>query len=459
MDGVDLVAERDTPLHGAAVDQLVRAIDGEAPYARSQAELLPLQIAALDERFQKRRAQIKVLDQRARDVGVDRITRLADIVPLLFSHQTYKSYPESFLTRGQWDRMTKWLGTLMTKDCSGLDMAGVEDVDGWEQRLAAAGFPLRASSGTTGKASFLPWSQADIEWHRRFNLAALAFQGLPPEHRYICISMGNASGPHRPVDRSRVLAQGYAKPGQIYNLFERRASIVEINRLGALRKAMVDGTIAPADLITYETNVAQRTAETEAGVQRLIRVIKGAGDTPIMIHGGWSAMLQLVQAARAAGVADGSLPAGSVYEIGGGPKGAQLPDDYEQQVHGFFAGARYMSLYGMSEINQPTACCSCARRHIPSSLVPILLDETGEQVLDYAHGATGRLGLFDLSMEGRWGGVITSDLVRIETDPCDCGLHGLRLEFIGRYSDQAGGDDKLTCAGTMAAYIRGAIDP
>ena len=156
----------------------------------------------------------------------------------------------------------------------------------------------------------------------------------------------------------------------------------------------------------------------------------------------------------------GAAP-GSIYQIGGGAKGANLPENYEADVHAFFANARFMPNYGMTEINGTMPNCPAGHRHVPSSLLPILLDETGEEVIDYTQcdSAVGRLGLFDFTLDGRWGGVVTGDEVEMISEPCACGFNSPRLRFIRRYAEQAGGDDKLTCAGTIATYIRGVIEP
>ena len=33
-------------------------------------------------------------------------------MPLLFSHTVYKSYPQSFVTKGRWDRLLAWYDSL-----------------------------------------------------------------------------------------------------------------------------------------------------------------------------------------------------------------------------------------------------------------------------------------------------------------------------------------------------------
>ena len=75
------------------------------PTTARRAKLRPLQLQAAREVFAERREQIAVLRRRADETGVREIRRFEDIVPLLFSHTVYKSYPANFVEQGRWDRM------------------------------------------------------------------------------------------------------------------------------------------------------------------------------------------------------------------------------------------------------------------------------------------------------------------------------------------------------------------
>ena len=67
-----------------------------------------------------------------------------------------------------------------------------------------------------------------------------------------------------------------------------------------------------------------------------------------------------------------------------------------------------------------------------------------------------RAAFLDLSLDGRWGGVISGDRVTVDFGKCDCGHQGPTVgSEIVRYADLEGGD-KITCAGTIDAYVRGA---
>src|SRR5262245_11444631 len=96
----------------SARHQLMDLVDTGALYEQPPDELDALRLAAAQESFERHRGDVPVLDQRARDAGVDKITSLADLVPLLFSHTTYKSYPMSFITKGRWDMLLRWYDAL-----------------------------------------------------------------------------------------------------------------------------------------------------------------------------------------------------------------------------------------------------------------------------------------------------------------------------------------------------------
>ena len=122
-----------TPLRKQLLDMIVEP----DVYDRPLGELLPLQLAAARELVEERRSQISVLRRRAEETGVGEIRSLADLVPLLFAHSVYKSYPGAFIEQERWDRMLQWLQTLSVEKVTNTDVAGVRDVDEWIARLGA----------------------------------------------------------------------------------------------------------------------------------------------------------------------------------------------------------------------------------------------------------------------------------------------------------------------------------
>jgi hypothetical protein len=93
-------------------------------------DLLPLWIEGLNERLETGVQSIPVLRKLVDNVGIRRISSLDDVVPLLFAHTNYKSYPPAFIARGRWDAMNKWLDTVSAQRVE-VDITGVTDQDSW----------------------------------------------------------------------------------------------------------------------------------------------------------------------------------------------------------------------------------------------------------------------------------------------------------------------------------------
>src|SRR5699024_408851 len=109
---------------------------------------------------------------------------------------------------------------------------------------------------------------------------------------------------------------------------------------------------------------------------------------------------------------------------GGGLKGAQLPPDYREFIFGTFnlSAQHVYHMYSMQEINTPFPRCSSGRYHVAPWVMALPLDEPGEQLLDASNGEIeARAAFLDLSLEGRWGGVISGDRVNIDFASCTCG--------------------------------------
>jgi hypothetical protein len=118
--------------------------------------------------------------------------------------------------------------------------------------------------------------------------------------------------------------------------------------------------------------------------------------------------------------------------------------------------------YGMTEMAQLLPRCEAGRYHIAPGLIVLPLDAPGERLIkpEHANGepVEARFAFLDLLYEGRWGGLISGDKVTIDfADRCACGRHGpTLLDTITRYA-QPGESDHIGCAGTIDAYIRGAV--
>src|SRR5688500_16101194 len=67
-----------------------------------------LQTSALHFRFATLRNKICVLKNMADEQGVEELPGIDDVVPLLFPHTVYTSYPASLLQNGKFNNIAKW---------------------------------------------------------------------------------------------------------------------------------------------------------------------------------------------------------------------------------------------------------------------------------------------------------------------------------------------------------------
>lgn len=147
--------------------------------------------------------------------------------------------------------------------------------------------------------------------------------------------------------------------------------------------------------------------------------------------------------------------ADSLISMGGGNKNRVLAEGWQNVLFDFL-GRSVRDAYGMSEIMAGTRKCIYGNYHIQPWVILYLVDHASGRVLPRTDTQTGRLGVFDLLPSTYWGGFLTGDEVTITFDErarCRCGRVGPYLHSqLRRYSEQEGGDDKITCAGAPQAH-------
>ena len=140
----------------------------KAAHSVPREQLERLQLEALRQRFDEMRGGVQMLTALADELGVTAIDKLEDVVPLLFKHTVYKSYPVSLLEKGRFDLIAKWLSRLTTVDLSSVDFSGITTIDGWFDAFdAQSEMRLSHSSGTSGTMSFFPRTHGEMNlWFR-----------------------------------------------------------------------------------------------------------------------------------------------------------------------------------------------------------------------------------------------------------------------------------------------------
>jgi hypothetical protein len=320
---------------------------------------------------------------------------------------------------------------------------------------------VSCSSGTTGKSAMLVASRKDMEWCKQEAIAAFSWgSGVKPAQDRRMFGM--AAVAH--VPRNLVTGEAYTAALQDPN-FERFAypvppmTVGGLTQMVVLRKAIADGTAKPEEVAAFEKISATRQKAVDDAVGIAAHAVVAARKSKLHVTGLWAGLYNVAKAVRELGYSAKDFhPENSIY-VGGGLKRAKLPDDYREFVYETFnirPQSNYQN-YSMQELHSGMPRCrEGGRYHVPPWLVPLILDKAGDNLLPMSDGEyEGRAAFFDLSLDGRWGGVISGDKISINFSPCACGSKGPSIrDDIVRYADLEG-DDKIGCAGTVDAYVRG----
>ena len=430
---------------------------------RPQAGLDVLRLEAARELFAERVQQIPVLRRRAEEAGVTEIQSFEDLVPLLFAHTVYKSYPQSLVDQGRWARLLQWLQTLSVADVTKVDVEGVADVDDWMTRLRAAGHMVLATSGSSGKVSFLNQTTGDRELKKRHFRHSMGWPFVAPNNDRPFFALSPSQGFNSAIEAQQIQAEIWARPGAAYFLTDEPLSIRETAAMASLRKRMADGTATPGEIAEAEAAGAAKARRMTEALEGLVETILAHRHEPIFLGALWAQHLMIIARARALGIGDGEFHPQSLIAAGGGVKGVALPPDYKQQVDRFYGDVIRPGGYGMTELAQRLPRCEARRYHVPPALIALVLDQPGEKLISPPGNrggvVEGRFAFLDLTFDGRWGGLISGDRVEVDfSERCACGRPGPTvLDTITRYSQVTGEDDHIGCAGTIDAYIRGAM--
>ncbi len=451
---MDAIATRNS-----VIDELVGQVAVEDPFDYSYADILPKQLEAIDAQFQDKLGKIKLLANRAEEGGVSAVNSMEDLVPLLFAHTAYKSYPESWLMEGKWDRMGKWLDTVSTNRVPKMDTSGVANLDEWLGLLEEHDHYVSCSSGTTGKCAMMNAVKSDLEFCGDALLQAIKWSKIPVAQDALILSCGQVASTPRNKATGAPMYAHIADPTVTPILPDAPPiTIGGITEMVVLRKKIADGTATPGDIAYYEEQAATREASIESVTEQAVEAFIANRDRKLHVTGMLGQMYQVAARLRDRGYTAKDFQENTTF-ISGGLKRVQVPDNYWDIIFDTFniTRERVCHSYGMQECNTTSVRCSHHRYHLAPWQMLLILDESGENLIPIPQSGEieGRAAFFDLSMEGRWGGVISGDKITATWDTCGCGRSSPSVgEDIQRYADMASGD-KIACSGTIDAYVRG----
>jgi len=426
-----------------------------------------LQTEALSMRFEQQKERILTLSKLAGRQGITRVGEFNDVLPLLFEHTIYKSYPTYLLEKGQFDKLTTWLNRLTPHDLSQVDASGCDSIHSWLDLLCAeTELDPVSSSGTTGTMSFTPHDTSDWRTHilGGFRLQLLQRFGEPPseadlsEKIHVCWPSyrdGHTAFYRAPYYLHKYFAMG--SDDHFHPMFDATGDTDVMFLAARLRAAQARGDSrvdVPQSLLDRRSEIVamehERPARAAAWMETLASEL---GGERVFLLAPAQLFYDVAMAGLAAGKKCDFAPNSSIIIRLGG-KGFAMPDDWEDVAKRFlnFDGEGD-NLYSFSEQTAVSVRCKHGRCHFPPWSIPFILEPETSELLPREGAQVGRAAFFDLAINGAWGGLITGDKVEIDWSDCPCGRTTAHIsENITRFSVEQGGTDKITCTATPEAH-------
>ena len=424
-----------------------------------------LQLAGLKWRSGQLQHTVPFLKKLSEAQGINSIEALNDVVPLLFVHGIYKSYPPEWLESMSFPKINRWLDKLTTADLATIDVTDCGSIDDWIAIMNQQSEVVPwVSSGTSGIMTFMPHSKIETEsFVRTCKMNFLQRYGEEPDwtsqeelHEIWPFFRYPGGGMNLDVDL-RVKHFLGGDESRLHSVFE-GASSLDIRYIQArVRSAEANGTSDQLDIPHDMLERKQAYEEFEKAMpEKMMAFLNECCETlqgkRIFMMGTWPLLYNLAIQGLAAG-RENVFAANSYILSGGGLKGATLPDNWQDEVCRFTGIQQLGGMYGMTEGLARHMLCEHGNFHFCPWVIPFVLDPDTSKPLPREHQATGRLAFYDLLASSHWGGLITGDKVTVEwSEPCACGQQSAHIVGnVSRYADERGGQDVIAPTASNAA--------
>jgi hypothetical protein len=434
----------------------------------ARVELEELQREAIGIRFQQHHQSIEMLRKLADRLGITELGQFNDVVPLMFSHTAFKSYPSALIDRKRFDLMTKWLDKLTGYDLSSVDTQGCNSIDDWIDRLDAQ-TPLQVitSSGTTGTLSILPKDKRGaVEGMVLWKICLFQTFGREPTDKELNPSVdviwpNFASGKLGHLRIADMIKNGFTG-GDASKFHPLYSGSVETDLMFLVSKMRAAASRGELDRLEIDPALAARKDEFIAVQLRqpqeldafFVEITEKLRGKRVFMIGTYHLMYDIAKAGLERGVKN-VFAKDSAILTGGGMKGVALPADFMDVITEFLGVDKIQVGYGFSESSTFHWACEEGRYHVMPWVIPFILDPDTSEPLPRTGRRTGRAAVYDILLRAHWGGVISGDEVTIDWDlQCPCGRASVAFERdIIRYSEKQGvEDDRITCAATQEVH-------
>ena len=433
-----------------------------------RAELEELQRHAMATRFQQHRQSIEMLRKLADRLEITELDEFNDVVPLMFSHTAFKSYPSVLIDQKRVDLMTQWLDKLTSYDLSNVDTRGCNSIDDWIDRLDEQ-TPLQAitSSGTTGTLSILPKDKRGAtEGMVLWKICLFQTFGQEPTDTELnptveVIWPNFASGKLGHLRIADMIKNGFTG-GDESKFHPLYSGSIETDLMFLASKMRAAASRGELDRLEIDPALAARKDEFIAMQLRqpqeldafFVEITEKLRGKRVFMIGTYHLMYDIAKAGLQRGVKN-VFAKDSAILTGGGMKGVALPPDFMTVITEFLGVDKIQVGYGFSESSTFHWACEEGRYHVMPWVIPFILDPDTSEPLPRTGRRTGRAAVYDILLRAHWGGVISGDEVSIDWDlRCPCGRSSVAFEKdIMRYSEKQGiEDDRITCAATEEVH-------
>jgi hypothetical protein len=433
-----------------------------------RAQLEELQRQAMALRFRQHYDTIEMLRKVADRLGITQLTDFNDVVPLLFSHTVFKSYPTVLIDKKRFDLMTRWLDKLTSYDLSNVDTVGCNSIDEWIDRLDEQS-PLQVitSSGTTGTLSILPKDKRGaVEGMVLWKICLFQTFGREPTdselHPKVDVIWPNfASGKLGQLRIADMIKQAFTggDESKFHPLYSGSVDTDLMFLASKMRAAASRGEfdrleIDPALAARKDEFIAMQARQPQELDAFFVGITEKLKGKRVFMIGTYHLMYDIAKAGLERGVKN-VFAKDSAILTGGGTKGVALPGDFMEVITEFLGVDNIQVGYGFSESSTFHWRCEEGRYHVMPWVIPFVLDPETSQPLPRTGRQTGRAAVYDILLRAHWGGVISGDEVTIDWDQqCPCGRASVAFEKdIMRYSEKRGvEDDRITCAATQDVH-------